>query len=82
MTPEYLTEVVKIFKERGPFFKHKLICTFLMVDNKWVSHLTNMIMTFYTPVRPLFLLKEFPIPHEKVLDVLNNKPLLDVFIDA
>ena len=82
VSPSNIKEVIDIFKDNAKFFKEKLICSFLLVDNKWMTQLTQLLMQFYTPVKPLFLIKELPVPHEQVMDVLNNKPLPNAFTNS
>lgn len=71
--PENYKEVTKIFSDNYSLFKDKLLGTFIYVESNVLNLLINIFMKFYTPVKPLFLLKTKSIDPKIVNDLLENR---------
>jgi len=71
--PEKYKEISQIFIENYELFEDKLLGTFIYVENHMMNLMINIFMKFYTPVRPLFILKTKSINPNIVNDLLENR---------
>lgn len=70
---ENYKEVTKIFSDNYSVFEDKLLGTFIYVESGVLNVLINIFMKFYSPVKPLFLLKSKSIDPQIVNDLLENR---------
>jgi len=66
-------DIVEIFKNNFDLFIHKLLGTFIYIENNIFHVLLRLLIKFYTPTKPLFILKESVIEQEIIDDLLNNR---------
>ena len=66
-------DIVEIFKNNFDLFIHKLLGTFIYIENNIFHVLLRLLIKFYTPTKPLFILKEPVIEQEIIDDLLNNR---------
>ena len=71
--PEKYKELSQIFIENYELFKDKLLGTFIYVESNVLNLMINIFMKFYSPVRPLFILKTKRIDPNIINDLLDNR---------
>lgn len=69
MPQNYYKDIVQLFTVHFKLFGNKLLGTFIYIDNGLLNLLMNVFLKFYTPVKPLFILKE-PVVNDAVIDDL------------
>jgi hypothetical protein len=80
MSHTYYGDIVRIFKSNFCLFIDKLLGTFIYIDNGLMNILMNVFLKFYTPVRPLFILKEPGVNPQTIEDLLQGIPNKDEYI--
>lgn len=71
--PEKYKELSQIFIENYELFKDKLLGTFIYVESHVLNLMINIFIKFYSPVRPLFILKTKSIDPNIINDLLDNR---------
>jgi len=66
-------DMVNIFHSNYNLFSDKLLGTFIHIESNILNALVHIFMKFYTPVRPLFVLKTKHIDQQIVRDLLDNR---------
>lgn len=66
-------DMVNIFHSNYDLFKNKLLGTFIHIESHILNALVHIFMKFYSPVRPLFILKTKIIDQQIVRDLLDNR---------
>lgn len=66
-------DITNIFHSNYNLFSNKLLGTFIHIESHILNALVHIFMRFYTPVRPLFVLKTKHIDQQIVRDLLDNR---------
>ena len=66
-------DITNIFHSNYALFSNKLLGTFVRIESNILNALVHIFMRFYTPVRPLFVLKTSVIDQQIVRDLLDNR---------
>ena len=73
MKPDNYKDIVNVFKQNYNSFSDKLLGTFIYIDSNILNAVIHLFMKFYSPVRPLFILKTKTIDQTIVNDLLENR---------
>lgn len=73
MKQDNYKDLVNIFHSNYDLFSNKLLGTFVHIESHILNALVHIFMRFYTPVRPLFVLKTSVIDQQIVRDLLDNR---------
>ena len=73
MKQDNYKDIVNIFNNNYELFINKLLGTFIYIEGHVLKLLINIFMKFYTPVRPLFVLKTKIIDQQIITDLLDNR---------
>ena len=73
MKPDNYKDIVNVFKQNYNSFSEKLLGTFIYIDSNILNAVIHLFMKFYSPVRPLFILKTKTIDQTIVNDLLENR---------
>ena len=73
MKQDNYKDIVNIFNNNYELFINKLLGTFIHIEGHVLNLLINIFMKFYTPVRPLFVLKTKIIDQQIIRDLLDNR---------
>lgn len=73
MKHDNFRDITTIFHNNYALFSNKLLGTFIRIESQILNALVHIFMRFYTPVRPLFILKTSVIDQQIVSDLLNNR---------
>lgn len=80
MQHSYYKDIVQIFTTHFSLFIDKLLGTFIYIDNGLMNMLMNVFLKFYTPVRPLFIMKEPTVKPQVLDDLMRGVPSKDEYI--
>lgn len=73
MKHEKYKDITKIFENNSNLFIDKLLGTFIYIESSVLNICMKIFMKFYSPVRPLFILKTKSIDTKIVNDLLENR---------
>ena len=73
MKPDNYKDIINIFKDNQKMFIDRLLGTFIYIDSNLLNMIIHIFIKFYSPVKPLFILKSDYIDPSILNDLLDNR---------
>ena len=73
MKPDNYKDIINIFKDNQTMFLERLLGTFIYIDSNLLNMIIHIFIKFYSPVKPLFILKSDAIDQTIINDLLENR---------